>query len=139
MLLQEIRQLKTDPRTLRHFGVGVGAVLMLIGLGCWLAARKPSWPYVAAPGLALTVLGVVRPTCLRAVYRGWMTLGLVLGAIVSTVLLTVVFYLVATPLGLLARCLGRDFLSRKRDAQAATYWRPRPKPAPPPERYEQQF
>jgi hypothetical protein len=60
--------------------------------------------------------------------------------IVSTVLLTVFFYLVVTPIGLAARCVGKDFLERRWDAKATTYWRARDHSEPrPPAEYEQQF
>jgi hypothetical protein len=117
----------------------VGAVLAL--LGGWLLWRhKPLAPYPVGAGMILTFLGAVAPRSLKHIYIPWMTLAFVLGAIVSTVVLTLFFYLAVTPLGLLARCLGRDFLDRKWDAQASTYWRRRERSTPrPPADYERQF
>jgi hypothetical protein len=47
---------------------------------------------------------------------------MVFGAIISTILLTLLFYLVVTPIGLVARLAGKDFLSRKLEVSSASYW-----------------
>jgi hypothetical protein len=121
MIREELKQLKTDPRALRKFGLMVGGVLALLGLWCWLR-HKPAWPYLLAPAAPLLVLGLAWPASLRRIYLGWMAMAITLGLIVSTVLLTLFFYLVITPVGLLARLLGRDFLSRQLDPKATSYW-----------------
>jgi len=139
MLREEIKQLETEPRDLRKFGLTVGGVLSLLGL--WFLYRhKSHYPYFLCPGLLLLFLGLALPKSLKQVYVGWMALAFFLGLIVSTALLTVFFYLVVTPIGLAARCFGKDFLERRWDVKATTYWRARnhskPKPAA---EYEQQF
>jgi hypothetical protein len=121
MIREELKQLKTDAKALRKFGLTVGGVLALLGLWCWLR-HKPAWPYLLTPAAPLLVLGLAWPASLRQVYLGWMAMALVLGLVVSTVLLTLFFYLVITPVGLLARLVGRDFLSRRLDPKAASYW-----------------
>ena len=139
MLREEIKQLKTEPRDLRKFGLTVGGVFSLLGL--WFFYRhKAHYPYFVCPGLLLLVLGLALPKSLKQVYVGWMAVAFFLGLLVSTVLLTLFFYLVVTPLGLAARCVGKDFLNRRWDAKATTYWlaREHSKPKPSAE-YEQQF
>ncbi|MFM1770633.1 MAG: hypothetical protein RJA22_3162 [Verrucomicrobiota bacterium] len=135
----ELRQLPTTPHDLRRFGLLVGAVLA--ALGAWLWRRgHPAGPWLAVPGLALMGLGGVAPGWLRGVYRAWMALALALGLVMSTVLLTLFFLLVITPLGLGARLLGRDYLRRRLDPGARSYWLPRDRTAPPdPRAYERQY
>jgi hypothetical protein len=68
-----------------------------------------------------------------------MALAFLLGFVVSTVFLTVFFYLVVTPVGLIARLSGKDFLERKW-SNAPSYWLVRPaSAAKPPAEYERQF
>jgi hypothetical protein len=118
---EEIKQLKTGPRDLRKFGLSVGGVLCLLGV--WFLYRhKAHFPYFLYPGLLLVVLGAALPRSLKEVYIVWMAVAFVLGLIVSTVLLTLFFYAVVTPIGLAARCSGKDFLARKWDGQAPSYW-----------------
>lgn len=121
MLKAEISELKTDPATLRKFGLVVGAVFA--GLGAWFWWRhRTAYPWFLAPAAPLLVLGAFAPTLLKEVYRVWMTLALVMGLVMSTVILTLFYYLVVTPVGLAARVAGKDFLSRRLSPDTKTYW-----------------
>jgi len=139
MIRDDLKKLKTGPADLRKFGLTVGGAFTLLAL--WFGLRhQPFGPYLLIPAVPLGVLGLVCPRSLKPVFIGWMAMALTLGTIVSTVLLTLLFYLVVTPTGLLARGFGQDFLSRKLDRQATSYWRSRDLSAPKSRRdYEQQF
>jgi hypothetical protein len=139
MLGAELQKLKTDDRSLRKFGLVVGAVLTGLGLYC-LWRHKPIYPYFLAPGLLLAVTGLIYARVLKPVYLAWMTLALVLGLIMSTLILVLFFYLVVTPIGLMARALGKDFLGLKWQKQAPSYWIPRENAeAMQPSDYEKQY
>src|SRR5690242_5390567 len=117
MFKEELKRLQTGPRELRKFGLLVGGVFCLLAL--WSLWRgKAHWIWFLIPGVPLVVLGAVFPAVLRRVYIGWMALAFVLGLVMSTILLTVFFYLVVTPIALCARLAGKDFLSRKAAANA---------------------
>jgi len=138
-LRNELKQLPVTSRDLRKFGLVVGGVFLALGLYFFL--RKKGYAiYFAAPGLLLMVFGALLPRSLKWIYLGWMTLALVLGTIVSTILLTLFFFLVITPVGLLARAFGNDFLSLRLQPNAASYWRKRQINEPPRKSdYEQQY
>jgi hypothetical protein len=120
LIRQELKSLKTEPRDLRQFGLMVGGVFLALGL--WFVFRHKTWhAWFWAPGGLLIVLGGLAPRALKHVYVSWMALAVTLGLAVSTVLLTLFFYLVVTPMGLVARLCGKDFLSRKR-CEATSYW-----------------
>ena len=122
MLREDIKGLtKATPRDLRKFGLMVGGVFLGLGLLFFLR-HKPWWPWFVGPGAPLVVLGAMLPRSLKWIYVGWMTLAMILGAIVSTILLALLFCLVVTPLGLIARLAGKDFLSQKLEPGAASYW-----------------
>jgi len=139
MLREEIKQLKTGAHELRKFGLLVGAVFTLLGVWFWWRG-KGRYPYFLAPGAMLVVFGTVAPRVLRLIYIGWMSLAFLLGFVVSNILLTLFFYLVVTPIGLLARLAGKDFLNRKLDAQTKSYWIMRGRSSPEQKKnYDQQF
>jgi hypothetical protein len=122
MLRQDIKALRNAaPRDLRKFGLMVGGVFCALGLWFYLR-HKPWWPWFVAPGIPLMVLGASFPRVLRSVYVGWMSFAMFLGAIVSVVLLTILFYFVVTPIGLVARLFGKDFLSQTLKPAAPSYW-----------------
>ncbi len=139
MLVSEIRELKTGRRELRKFGLLVGGVFAALGI-LSLARHKPFYPWLLAPGLALMILGLILPRLLRLIYIAWMSFAIVLGFIVSSVLLILLFVLVMTPIGLVARLVGKDFLRLKLDPSASTYWITRLKqPERPKSEYERQY
>lgn len=119
-LRDEIRNLATGRTQLRKFGLMVGAVFLLLG-AFWWRGRSFGAVFLAV-GAVLVFAGVVYPTGLRFVYICWMSFALVLGAIASTILLTIFFFLVVTPIGLIARAFGKDFLSRKLEREKEVYW-----------------
>jgi hypothetical protein len=81
--------------------------------------------------IAVTIgpLGLVRPDWMRWVYVGWMVLAFPIGWTVSQVMLTVMFFGLFTPIGLIFRLIGRDPLHRARSAERNSYWSPKPAPA----------
>lgn len=138
MIREELKHLKTEPRDLRKFGLMVGGVFLLLGL--WFVFRHKPWhAWFWIPGALLIAMGAAVPRALKQIYLGWMSLALVLGLIVSTLLLTLFYYLVVTPIGLAARLFGKDFLERK-FSSAPSYWLVRAASGPKqPSDYEQQF
>ena len=120
-IAQELKHLKTGPSDLRKFGLLVGGVF--IGLGLLFLWRDKTWYWILlAVGTPLVLLGTIFPRSLKYVYIVWMGLAFCLGLVVSTILLTLFFYLVFTPMGLLARLAGKDFLSRKIEPARDSYW-----------------
>lgn len=120
-MINELRQLNTDNAQLRKFGWQVGGVFLLIGVVLfWL--KKPLGHWLLGIGAILLVLGMIVPRILRGIYLAWMGLGLLLGMVVSTVLLTFFFYFVFTPIGFLQRVFGKDPLDRKLRPDSSSYW-----------------
>ncbi|MGB7749476.1 MAG: SxtJ family membrane protein [Verrucomicrobiia bacterium] len=138
MIRDEIKQLKTGARELRKFGLLVGGVFALLGV-LLLVRHRPAAPYFLIAGGLLILFGLIAPRVLKHVYYVWMSLAIVLGFVVSGALLILFFFLVITPIGLVARCLGNDFLNLKLDGAAASYWMPRERKPKSPVEYERQF
>ena len=135
---QEIKELKTGARDLRKFGLLVGGVLCGFGL-LLLLRHKTNYPYFFWPGAALIAFGSVWPRALKYPYIVWMTMAFALGFVMARVILTLFFFVLLTPIGLLARLFGKDFLSRKSDREATSYWilgKAEPKTS---ESYQQQY
>src|SRR5207344_1231782 len=124
MFLKDIKELKSGTRELRNFGLLVGGIFALLGL-LFMARGKSAYPWLLTPGLLLVAFGAIAPRFLKYIYLVWMGFALVLGFLVSHVILTVFFFLVITPIGLIARLAGKDFLRLKLDRQAESYWIPR--------------
>jgi hypothetical protein len=98
----------------RSFGVSVGAVLCAIALVLVWRGRVIRAEWVGGVGVVLLVFGAVRPSLLKWPSAAWWRFAKALGYINARILLSVLFGLVLTPLGLLWRLTGKDPLSRNR-------------------------
>ncbi len=117
----DLKKLKTGAGDLRKFGLMVGGVFILLGVLLLLRHRSSYLSFCGA-GALLAEFGVIWPRALKYVYIAWMALAFTLGFVMSNVILTLFFFLFVTPIGLLARLFQRDFLARKWDKRAASYW-----------------
>jgi hypothetical protein len=122
----------------RSFGLVFAAVFAHLS-AYWAWRHKEWWPYTLALSAVFLVLALTRPALLAPLNKLWTKLGLLLGAIVAPVVMGVVYFAVVTPLGLLARLLGKDFLNLRRDPAAGSYWIVRQDQDTSPERLRDQF
>ena len=114
-----------QPRQLRSFGLLVGGVFTLIAIWPWVVHQEAirSWALILA---SLLILGALtNPMWLRPLFLGWMKIGHVLGFINTRIILSLGFYLVFTPIGVVRRLFGRDSLHRKFESSQSTYRSPR--------------
>jgi len=74
-------------------------------------------------GLAvlLLILLTFTPWFLRPVFQVWLKVAHFIGQVNTQVILTLLYYLVFTPYGLVMRLFGRDSMQRKLKS-AGTYW-----------------
>jgi hypothetical protein len=108
----------------RSFGVSVGIVLCAIAALLWWRGRVARAEVVAAVGAVLLVAGLVYPPLLRYPSAAWWRFSRALGHVNARVLLTILFALVLTPIGLVWRIVGHDPLGRRRDRWRG--WSPYP-------------
>ena len=138
MIIEEIKNIKSGKRELKQFGITIAVVLAI--LSCWFLWRGRDGGYIL---LIITILflalGLFLPNLLKPLQKMWMTLAVLLGWVMTRVILIVLFYLVVTPIGLLARICGKDFLNRKFDREAQSFWIERKSANPDKKKYENQF
>ena len=91
----------------RQRAVDTGMALTLICLIIALVTRKPGWVVSAT---TLLVVNMTAPMLFAPASKLWFGLSAVLGAVMSRVILSLVFFLVLTPVGLIRRAMGKDTL-----------------------------
>jgi hypothetical protein len=137
-MLEEIRNINPTRKDLRKFGITVGLVLTAI-TAFLLYKRRPDMLWLLSiPGL-LILLGVVSPDALKSVYRIWMTMAITIQWIMTRFILTILFYLVVTPIGLINRLFHKDLLSTRFNANTSSYWTKREQEKRTLKDYERQF
>ena len=122
----------------RSFGLVFAAAFAVIGAWPLLGGAAPRW-WAFAIGAGFGAVALAKPALLSGLNRQWLKLGLLLGRIVSPVALAVLYYAVFVPVGLVMRAAGSDPLRLKREPAAASYWRRREPPGPPPDSMTNQF
>jgi hypothetical protein len=108
----------------RSFGVSVGIVLCVIAALLWWRGRVLRAEVLAAVGGVLLVLGLVYPPLLKYPSAAWRRFSRALGHVNARVLLTILFALVLTPIGIFWRVVGQDPLGRRRERWPG--WSPYP-------------
>jgi len=121
-----VKHLDDQNRRLRHFGLIVGGIFAVMGL--WPVVLRAAAPRLWALGLAvvLVVPALVLPRSLTYVYRIWMAAAEILGWINTRIILSIIFFGIATPMGIIMRRFGRDPMRRRYEPDATTYRVPKP-------------
>ena len=128
----------TDTKEIQKFGI-IAFIFFgfLCGLGVW--AKKPLPAYFFG---FLSMLGfsfILAPSRLRPIYGTWLKIAHFLGRVVTTVILTLAYYVVITPAALIKRLLGGAPLPLQPDDKSSSYWVTRNEPAQPKERFLKRF
>jgi hypothetical protein len=115
-------QKKLTIKELREFGFLTGGIIAgLFGLILPLIKGHslPMIPWIIA--ISLAGFALFLPKSLDPVYRIWMKIGLALGWVNSRIILSIVFFIILTPMALIMKLLKRDTMARSFDFQAETY------------------
>lgn len=129
------RQKSSSPR---QFGFVFAALSILLGLLPLLTQGAPHWWLVGA-GLLLAGVALATPSVLTAPNRAWTGLAAVLNRVVSTIIVTLIYFVVVTPVGIWMRLRGKDSLRRRFAPDAPTYWLERESPSPTASSLRQQY
>ena len=136
-MLEEIKNIPYSKRDIRSFGITMGIILFIIS-GLLMYYNKEIYQITGIIALTFVGLGLVIPVVLKPLYFVWMTFAAILGWVMTRVILSLVFYLIITPIGLLTKLLGEDFLALKR-GDSDSYWNYRDSAEELNQDYEKQF
>lgn len=127
---------------LRKFGIAFGVFLSIIATVilwrmAWRLGPVTTTLYVVA--VILAGIGIVVPELLRGFFGKWMKLARALGWLNTNILLTLIFYIVFTPVSFGIRLFGGDLLAERKGKNDTSHWRKVVQQKPSPERYRRQF
>jgi len=88
-----------------------GMAMVLI---CLLIMFMSGRAFLLPPAIALLVLTMTWPALFRPLAKLWFALSHFLGSIVSKILLSLLFFTIVTPIGLVRRLAGADSLKLKK-------------------------
>ena len=129
---------QTNKKEIRIFGLIAFLFFgSLCAIGIW---REKVFVTYFFGALSAVGLGhIIFPVFMSPVHRRWLIIAHYIGRIITTIILTLAYYLVITPSGLLKRAFGGPLLPAKPDHNRSTYWVDRSEPVQPKERFFKRF
>ena len=137
-MLEEIKHIKTGKKDLRSFGVTIGIILLLVAGFLFYREKESFQTFLYIAGVFIG-LALILPSMLKPIYIVWMTFAVILGWFMTRVILSLLFYVIITPIGLVLRIFGKDFLDLKKQAVQGSYWNQRDSNFEKNQNYEKQF
>ena len=119
-MFEEIKNIKTDKKSIRSFGVTIGIILLAIAITLF-AKNNLFLKSLGIISSVFLILGIIAPIVLKPFYLIWMIFAMILGWIMTRVILSLIFFFIVTPIGIIARLLGEDFLALKK-VDSDSYW-----------------
>lgn len=104
----------------RKFGLTVGAAFLAIGGILAWRGRGPASIITLSLGGLLVASSLLVPTRLGPVQRAWMGLAHAISRVTTPVFMSIVYYLVLMPTGLVRRAVAQNPL--RRTQSETTYW-----------------
>lgn len=113
----------------RAFGVLFAVIFGVVAVWPVFSGALPRW-WALALAVILALISWRRPALLAPLNALWLGLGKLMHAVVSPVILGLVFFGVITPFGWVMRLFRKDSLRLRREPEAASYWIDREPPGP---------
>ena len=105
----------------RSLGFVFAVVFIIVGLWPLTGNGDPRiWALVIA--VVFAAFGLLFPRLLGPLNKLWFKFGMVLSAIVSPIVMGLVFFFAVTPTALIMRARKNDLLKRKLERNAQSYW-----------------
>lgn len=122
-MLEELKNIKSGKKEVKEFALVIAIALIVFAIIAFFKRGVLRFDYLIAAVvffvLRLVEIGI---TILRPMQKIWMCIAHVMGFIMSRIILGFVFYFVLTPIGLLGRMFGKEFLDQKINKSKQTYW-----------------
>jgi len=137
-MFEEIKNIKTGKKDIRSFGITFGIIFLIIA-GFLYYQEKDSFQLFIYLAGSFSGLGIILPIILKPFYMLWMIFAVILGWFMTKVILSLLFYLIITPIGLFLRIIGKDLLNLEEKKQQKSYWNMRNSEEEQNQNYEKQF
>jgi hypothetical protein len=127
-----------EKKQIRRFGL-VAFIFFgcLCALGIW--KEKPLLIYFFGVLSMMGIGFIFMPTQLKPVHAVWLKIAHFIGRTFTTITLTLAYYLVITPFGLIKRFIGGPILPVNPGKYDSSYWVSRVEPSQPKERFFKRY
>jgi len=109
----------------RKFGLITGGVLLVLFFYSLIFHRQYG-VVIGVIGSSLILFALIKPLILNPLRKVWDKVGMILGIINTSIILSLLFFLVLTPLGCLMRLMNKNVIDLKWNKSKSTYWETTP-------------
>lgn len=138
MIIHDIKKISSSKKELFKFSLTIGIILIIFGT-IFLLKNKDYYYYLFIASAIFILSGIFQPLLLKPLQKAWMTIAIILGWISTRIMLTFIFYLVISPIGLIAKLFRKNFLDSKVKKTQSTYWNDREDQMNKKTHYEKQY
>jgi carbamoyltransferase len=120
-LIEDIKKIEATSKNIKKFALALSVVILVFN-GFLYAFKGYIYFWMLLLALVLSVSALIKPNILKYIYKAWTTIALIIAWIINTIILSIVFYVVVTPIALIARIAKKEFLEIKIDNKTKSYW-----------------
>ena len=122
----------------RKFGIGFSIILAILATIQWIRGNSLFPAFFLTSGIILTS-GILFPIILKPFFVLFSYIGFALGWIMTRIILTALFFLVLTPIGLISRLIRKRYLQTDIKTKENTYWKAHQKETASKKYFEKQY
>ncbi|MBT5874491.1 MAG: hypothetical protein HOH43_13820 [Candidatus Latescibacteria bacterium] len=130
--------INASPQEVRKFGITFAILTALIA-GYAIYRESDLWMWFTGGSAFFLVTGLFIRPVLKPLFIGWMTFAHALAWFNTRLIMGVSFFVLFTPIGLVMRLFGKDFLNVRIEKESPSYWSRRTPETLELKRYEQLF
>ena len=130
---------KITKKDLKQFGLVLGGILFVIGFMHFRKENIHVYPWLWSFSILSIFLSIFIPKGLKPVFVIFTKIAHIVGWINTRIILTAIYYVILTPIGIILRLAGKDLLDVKIEKEKDTYWKEREQIVATKESLEKQF
>ena len=119
-IIREINNINYLAKNLRIFGFIISGLLFLYILVLQKETEHAIFYYTIISFISL--ITIFKPILLKSFYKIWMIAAIIIGSIVATVILIILFLGAICTTGIMAKVFNKKFLHTKVNKKVKSYW-----------------
>ncbi|KAA3613533.1 MAG: hypothetical protein D8M58_16760 [Calditrichaeota bacterium] len=124
---EEVNNLDQSPKKLKQFSL-LMFLISSAGLIYFYFEPHGFWIGFFFVFFVVFFIGLFKPLFVKKTHKIWMKLAFIMGWFVSRFLLSLIYFFVVTPIGLITRIFGKKFIETGFGRNENSYWKKRVNP-----------
>ena len=110
----------------KSFGILFFIVFLIIGLWpIFFSEKIRLWSLIIS--FFFLFIALSKPSILDPLNKIWIRIGYLLGKLIAPIIMSLIFFILVTPISFLVRCFKKDLLSLSFSKEKVSYWNKRKK------------